>query len=236
MTLRIQSNNQPDVKTMLCTITDKDVEKNELVALKAGKDIPFDLGVYGDGRLMNCYGCKKDEDTPPILWDADDCSYTPLIMCPESIAAFIDCQAAICQRELLKNELSKTEETPDMPKTNHEERQKGTSLDEAVSLLGMLGTQRYKYNEWLKTGIIMWNTFGEDNDDAFEAWASWSSKASDVGDGYKECCKKWGSFFKQANPLTIGSLHHMADELAELSHLRYRHAGPAARTKQWQRR
>ena len=58
----------------------------------------------------------------------------------------------------------------------------------------------------------MWNAFGEDNDEAFEAWAEWSSRAPDVGDGYKECCKKWASFSKVNKPLTIGSLHFMAKE------------------------
>ena len=95
---------KPAVTQGMNTVKESEVDCLDLVCLKAGDQIPFDYGVYDNKRLMNCFGCKKDDSTPPIEWHKGDCQNTPLIMCPAPDAVFIDCQPVLeCYKETLEN-------------------------------------------------------------------------------------------------------------------------------------
>lgn len=176
------------------------IKKHKLRAMKPGDMIPIDLGVYKSReQLMNCFGCVKDNSMKPITWAQNeyfDSSLVPLIQCPHPNAF------------LLNIEIDK----PIIEKTTN--KTSNYSLDDARKLLFMLNEQRYKYNDWYKTGLMMHNSF-EGSEDALELWCEWSSKAPIElqGDGLDECLKKWNSFDSSCdNPLTIGTLHMWAKE------------------------
>jgi hypothetical protein len=186
----------------LFIVTESDVSNYDFECLKVGDKYELDLNVYDNGKCINCFGSKKNKDTPyPIQWDKEEFPNTPLIMCPLPNATLLNIEKVM--------NMMKPDEPPKDIKQNIVTE---TSLHDAVILLNMLNVKRYKYNDWVKTGMIMWHTFGDANDDAFNAWADWSAKAPNVGSGYRECCVKWASYVNHDNPLTIGTLHLWAKE------------------------
>ena len=124
----------PAVSKCMSTVTESEthIDCLDLVCLKAGDQIPFDYGVYDNKRLMNCFGCKKDEKTPPIEWYKNDCQNTPLIMCPVPDAVFSDCQPGI---ERYNAQLKTPSESVASTDDDEQTTKKETSLDDAVQLL-----------------------------------------------------------------------------------------------------
>ena len=63
------------------------------------------------------------------------------------------------------------------------------------------------YDDWIKIGMAVHHST---NGDGFHLWNAWSSKGKKYNGG-DELDKHWHSFGKSANPVTIGTLFHMAE-------------------------
>lgn len=63
------------------------------------------------------------------------------------------------------------------------------------------------YDDWIKIGMAVHHST---NGDGFHLWNAWSSKGKKYN-GSDELDKHWHSFGKSANPVTIGTLFHMAE-------------------------
>jgi len=63
------------------------------------------------------------------------------------------------------------------------------------------------YDDWIKIGMAVHHST---NGDGFHLWNVWSSKGKKYNGG-DELDKHWHSFGKSANPVTIGTLFHMAE-------------------------
>jgi hypothetical protein len=76
--------------------------------------------------------------------------------------------------------------------------------DKINELLSKLGTHRFKYNDWLKIGMIIKNSKCD-----IKVWIDWSKNSNDFNE--EECIKKWKSFDTNGK-INIGTLVNMVYE------------------------
>lgn len=65
------------------------------------------------------------------------------------------------------------------------------------------------YEDWIRVGMAIHHTTGG-SADGYALWDTWSRDSDKYSPAQME--KKWHSFGKAAQPVTIGTLHHMAKE------------------------
>lgn len=65
------------------------------------------------------------------------------------------------------------------------------------------------YEKWIRTGMAL-HLVTKGDDDGYQLWVNWSSKGPKHNE--RDMPKKWHSFGKSANPVTLGTLTHYAEQ------------------------
>jgi P4 family phage/plasmid primase-like protien len=87
------------------------------------------------------------------------------------------------------------------------EANQGNIDEEVTNILNCLSEERFSYEQWLKVGMILYNT---NSDRLFDNWVEWSKKSNDFN--LDELMKKWNSFKIHTNKVTMGTLRYMAEQ------------------------
>jgi hypothetical protein len=96
---------------------------------------------------------------------------------------------------------------PERHRASFEGRTVDVSYNDLGDMLSYINNVDLDYDIWIKIGMALHHASGGAAYDLWEAWSSTSSKhdASDMQ-------KKWHSFGKSSNPVTLGTLVHYADQ------------------------
>ena len=96
---------------------------------------------------------------------------------------------------------------PERYRATFESKTVDVSYNQLGDMLSYINNADLDYDVWIKIGMALHHASAGSAYDLWEAWSSTSSKhdASDMA-------KKWHSFGKSANPVTLGTLVHYAEQ------------------------
>jgi hypothetical protein len=179
-----------------------------LKAIGYKNDQPFDLSVYGKGRIMNAAGCVKpntagDDPCPPL---------NPLLdwggKLEDRLITAVDPDLPVVDIEIWMPKAEEVAEPKTPPSLDVVVTAGVADASDVQKLLSIISPD-CSYERWFKILCAISNTLGKDGDGVYEMADDWSA----LGKSYdaRAFGKTWSSI-KEKGTLSIATLHYLAKE------------------------